>query len=448
MRNYSRPLSRPIICIAATCASALLLARYGGEGIAPSLPFFASCLCLAAAVFCSRRPRLCSGLLLGAVFFLAATDGLVQFQTDRQQAAPQVVTSASLSRLDRALLTLQDWRQAAGSEFREQGISGQAYAVLSAMILGDKSALSSETRNVFSVSGASHILAVSGLHIGILFQLTLLLLGGRRHKALATVLAIPAIWMYTLFIGLPASAVRSASMLTLYSIGWVMQRGGQSIVPLCWAATVMMLLRPAWLWDVGFQLSFASVLSILLLMPGMQRGYRSYTRRIPCAWLRRPAEGVCASVCMSLAALLGTSPLVLHVFHRFSTYAILTNFVAIPGAFAVVYLGVFTLCLHPLPLMQSWMAGILDGSIRCLASLLGSLASLPGASVEGVETNIPQLCFLYGSIVAGVLAIRKLHQSRSHQRHLSALHRDCISRVNQISPQDCSPGHCPHTLSS
>lgn len=115
------------------------------------------------------------------------------------------------------------------------------------MALGDKSALDSNTRNSYSISGASHILAVSGLHIGIIFQLFIFLLGGRKYSVYTIILSLISIWTYVFLIGLPASAVRAAIMLSAYSLSLAFHRTGLPLNILASAYIFMLFISPLYL---------------------------------------------------------------------------------------------------------------------------------------------------------------------------------------------------------
>lgn len=127
------------------------------------------------------------------------------------------MTYQSLSPIDRTILASRSFRQQLEQQLHTYHIDGQDFAVISAMAMGDKGSLDRETKESFSISGTSHILAVSGLHIGIIFQLFVILLGGKRRSRPTIALSLVAVWAYVVFIGFPPSAVRSASMLSIYS---------------------------------------------------------------------------------------------------------------------------------------------------------------------------------------------------------------------------------------
>ena len=142
--------------------------------------------------------------------------------------------------------------------------NGTAYAVLAAMTLGDKSALTKELRETYAVTGASHILALSGLHLGIIYLLLSRLTLQRRRYWLSQVVVIVSIWAFVFLTGLSTSIIRSATMISIYALFSVAGRHRSPVNLLCFTAILMLLVSPSALYDIGFQLSFSAVLSILL----------------------------------------------------------------------------------------------------------------------------------------------------------------------------------------
>ena len=155
--------------------------------------------------------------------------------------------------------------------YRQLGAEPEQYAVLAAMTLGDKSAMTKELREVYAVSGASHVLALSGLHLGIIYMLLSLLVVSRRFRAVTQVLIVLSIWAFALLVGLPASVVRSALMISTYALLSLFGRGRMSVNALSLAAFCILLVSPDSLFDVGFQLSFLAMLAILLLQPVFEK---------------------------------------------------------------------------------------------------------------------------------------------------------------------------------
>ena len=284
----------------------------------------------------------------------------------------------------------------------------QRYAVIAAMTLGDKSYLSRQTRDLFNLSGGAHVLALSGLHLGIIYAvLTLLLPLGRRRKWLSQALILTAIWTYTLIVGMGASVVRAAAMLSVLSVGMVLSRGRASLNTLSLAVIVMLSADPMSLWDVGFQLSFMAVLGILLF-------YRFLFGLVPVRHrLTRTLWGMTA---VSLTAQVGTAPLVMYYFGRFACYFLLTNTIVVPAATIIVYGAVVMLLTMPVPVVGKAVAAVLIAVAGVMNRTLALIASLPCASIEGISVSPVQVAGMYILIAAAAIFVFYFDRIKSVKR--------------------------------
>ena len=318
------------------------------------------------------------------------------------------VSTAPLSRFERVRLRALKLRQTFLERYRLFGLDSEQYAVVAAMTLGDKSHLSKTLKEHYSISGASHVLALSGLHLGIVYAFLTLLLGGlRKWKWLSQALILTAIWVYVVIVGMPASAIRSATMLSVYSVCIVLGRQGASINTLAFAALMMLVVNPLNLWDIGFQMSFMAVASILIY-------YRTIYHALPLQ--NAIARWLWGLTAISLSAQIGTAPLVAYYFGRFSCYFILTNFVVIPAATLILYEAVLMLLTTPLPVVQEaivtgivYISGLLNTS-------LDRLSALPGASIEHIHINTWQLMLAYVTIVSLSVLGHYIRQARRQEK--------------------------------
>lgn len=343
------------------------------------------------------------------IFCIGGT--LTAHKIDENHAPCRYVAKTELSLLDRARLNITDKRQSIEKQIQHLCITDQDLAVVSAMVLGDKSALSQETKESYSRSGASHILAVSGLHIGIIFQLFIILLGGKRHRKINIGLSTTAVWMYVVFIGMPASAVRSAVMISCYGFVEISYRRGSPINTLAFAYVLMLLINPLSLFDISFQMSFLAVFSILLVFPPLYKVY------VPAHRISRWVWGL---LCVSLAAQLGTIPLIAYYFGRISCYSLLTSLIAIPAATAILYLCAMMLVISliaTLPILHTFALPILQITAKVLVSITQAAntafeltARMPGASIENIHISLPQLLLIYLILVLGYLLYRRTHK--------------------------------------
>ena len=155
--------------------------------------------------------------------------------------------SHRFSRVERTRLRCLQWRQQLLARYEAQGLEGEQYAVVAAM--------------------AAHVLALSGLHLGIIYTLLSLLVVGRRWQMLSQLVCILGIWAFAFLVGLSASVVRSAIMLTVYALLSLGHRDKMSLNTLAFTAILMLVVNPRSLFDISFQLSFMAVASILLWLP-------------------------------------------------------------------------------------------------------------------------------------------------------------------------------------
>ena len=224
----------------------------------------------------------------------------------------------------------------------------EARAVLEALVLGDRSGLEEETRRRFARTGLMHLLAVSGLHVllvgmvlyGLLRPVLLRLrLGWKAMELTRAAATMTLLLLYMMLAGANASVVRAVIMAGLFIGGTVLQRSSHPLNTLGVAAVILLLARPGHLFGAGFQLSFAAVAAIVTLHPLIYE-------RMPEAWLAKPLRrSLLTTVTVSLAATLGTMPVLLYHFGQASLAGLLLNLAAIPLTALTLASGLMALCL-------------------------------------------------------------------------------------------------------
>ena len=272
-------------------------------------------------------------------------------------------------------------------------LSESAYAVVAAMTLGDRTALTRELRDTYSAAGVSHVLALSGLHLGIVYGFLSFLFMRRRARALGQTLVIVAIWSYVFMVGMPSSVVRSATMLTVFSFVSLLRRRNVSVNTLSLAAVVLLVANPLSLWDAGFQMSFMAVLGIVIAS-GRFYGV-THSRFVASHWL---VGWVWSMVMVSVSAQIMVLPLMLHYFGRFPCLFLVSNFVAVPLSTFIVYGGLLLVATLPLPAVNGLVAVAVERLVEWLNGSLGWIASLPYSSVDNIEFGIVQVVLCYVAI--------------------------------------------------
>lgn len=239
----------------------------------------------------------------------------------------------------------------------------ESLRLLWAMGLGWRTALTDEVAEPFMRSGTMHLFAISGLHVALIagILVTSLRVVGVPRAACAW-LVLPALWFYTAATGWQASAVRAAIMMSVVVGGWSLRRPGDLLNSLAAAAFLILLWEPHQLFTASFQLSFCVVLSIGLLLPPLARARQRVFQPDPFLppelrprwqrWLEWPVRLVTTSVAISLAAWLGSLPLVAYYFHLLTPVCLAANLVVTQlGALAL------TSCLGSL-FCGDWLAGV------------------------------------------------------------------------------------------
>ena len=312
-----------------------------------------------------------------------------------------------LSRLEHSKTYFLEQRAKLLDRLSDHGVDGSAYAVVAAMALGDKSQLTKELKDTYAVTGASHILALSGLHLGIIYTLLSLLLSWRRWEVVSQIVIIVCIWQYVFLVGMATSVVRSAVMLTVYALLSLGHRDKMSVNTLAFAAIVMLLFNPRSLFDIGFQLSFMAVLSILLFVPLMENRHATWAppTEQPYYW-RKAISGLANCLRVSVAAQLGVAPLLAYYFGRFSTYFLVTNLIVLPAAYLILY-GSLLMLLVPWPPLSNSVIGIVD----LLNNLLTRINRWPLASIEGLHPSVFQVLLCY-AIIACLFLMLIIWQGR------------------------------------
>lgn len=318
--------------------------------------------------------------------------------------APMAVGKDGMTFMQRLRLNALLVREQLIGVLERCGMDDGARRVVTAMTLGDKTELGNDVKDDYSVSGASHLLALSGLHLGVIYLvLSFLLVRYPWKSVFGQAVAVAAIWFYVLLVGMPSSVVRAAVVITIYTTVLIMGRSRLPYNALAFTATCMLLINPWCLWDVGFQMSFVAVLSILII-------FRPVYKIVPAKWLEQHGvvDRVWSLTVLSFAAQVGVAPLVLFYFGRFSCYFLLANYVAVPLATLVIYLTLALLLTSFLP----FVPGLLGTVVSWLASLMNKalalIASWPGASIDNVHIGLVQLVLIYLFLGCMYVAVGKL----------------------------------------
>jgi len=282
--------------------------------------------------------------------------------------------------------------------YRENYISDEKFAILAALTLGYKDALDPETKKVYTSVGAMHVLAVSGLHVGILFVVIHFLTGFLRRSSSGRVvfifLSINLLWIYALITGLSPSVLRATVMFGFLVIGQNLRRPVNSYNTLALSAFLLLFFDPNLIFEAGFQLSYAAVIGIVFFLPRLNSLLPVKNRIFRWAW---------KLFAVSVAAQLATFPLVLYYFHQFPTYFWISGFIVIPGAFILICLGIGIVVSSPVPVLSSLLARIASGIVDATILLLGKIQKLPLSVIRDIRISEMQCVLLLLALVLFML---------------------------------------------
>lgn len=276
------------------------------------------------------------------------------------------------------------------SIFKAHNFTGNELAVVSALTLGYKNYLDPEIKQAFSDTGAMHVLAVSGLHVGaILGVLIFIFRPFERNKKIQLIkvfVIIFSLWAFAFVSGLSPSVRRAALMFTFVAIGNYYKRSG-SIYNSLWAsASLLLLYAPSIFFDVGFQLSYLAVFSIVALQPVIYKSLYVKNKILNYFW---------ELTSVSIAAQIGTMPLGILYFNQFPTYFIFTNLVIIPVAFIIIYLTIILFSINYIPILASSIAWLLNKNVFLLNYWVYLIQSLPQSTLQGLEMNLFEIILFY-----------------------------------------------------
>lgn len=279
----------------------------------------------------------------------------------------------------------------------------QAVALLKAVCLGDRSRLTEPLRAAYSGAGGMHLLAVSGLHVGLIWwvmqHLFSILVRMTRSELSRVIPTLFLLWFYAYTTGMSSSVTRSVTMFTLFTVGRLLHQSKHPVHTLLVAAFLMTVAMPGRLRDVGFQLSYSAVLGILTLFPLL--------RTLPGKQIRcRLLRWVWEASAVSLAAQVTTAPLVIYYFQHYPVYALLTNLVAIPMMGGLMALFVISVPFFLLGWMEGFWSHVLTLLAAGLNHLMEVVSDIPGALLPVAGTDrIMLLCWI-GILLLAILSLK------------------------------------------
>ncbi|MBQ9223297.1 MAG: ComEC/Rec2 family competence protein [Prevotella sp.] len=404
MKTNGKWQTIPLLKVALFLITGMLISAYLLRFIVIEILFILFALAFILTVLSYRRRVLQSVLLsVTIILFGAVRMGIVQ--TEHADAYTQSSGVSCFQATSQRILLL---RERLLFQYEEYDFSEEQLTLIYAITLGDKSLLTKEIRNGFSISGSSHVLALSGLHAGIVFTLFYLLFRClfffiqryQSRESMTLLCTLPSIWFFALLTGSSPSVIRATVMLSVYSLARLLSREGVSLNVLSFAAIIMLVINPLDLYDIGFQLSFLAVFAILVVYKKCVNIFQNISNPI-IKWMWQ-------MFVLSSAAQLGTAPLAAFYFHQFSLMYFLSNMIIIPCVTLFLYLSIFFLLFSLCPLLQGCIAVTMKWTLSVMQGYNDWCASLPHPVIKDIHWTVGQLLAVYGLIISVFLIIRFL----------------------------------------
>ncbi|MBP7509314.1 MAG: ComEC family competence protein [Prolixibacteraceae bacterium] len=284
--------------------------------------------------------------------------------------------------------------------YKKAGISGDEFNVLAALTLGESTFISNDIKNSYIASGTMHVLAVSGLHVAIIYLIIAFLLKplnkNKNTRLLKIVIIICFLWFYGLLSGLSPSVMRSCAMFSFIVIGENLNRQTDTYNTLAASALTLILINPLILFDVGFQLSYFAVISIIFFQPRFADLITTKNKVV---------RYIFDLFIVSIVAQIGTTPLSIYYFHQFPTYFLISNFLTVPVSGIVLYIAFAFFFLYPIPYLSNLLAIIMKLSVRFMNLSVKMIEELPGSVIEKIWISDASFILIYVLIIASTCFI-------------------------------------------
>lgn len=274
--------------------------------------------------------------------------------------------------------------------FAEMGLSGDEYSIITAILLGNDETMNPALKSSYAAAGVSHILCVSGMHVGIIFMILDFLLKPMEYndktRFLKTIILMLFIWAYACITGLSPSVMRAATMFTFVSIGGLLRRNTNIFHSLYASLFILLIINPLLLFELGFQLSYLAVFGIVLFQKMIVGIWSPKNKIVSYFW---------NLISVSVAAQISTFPLSIYYFGQFPNYFLLANMSVIALSFIVVVSGVVLLCVSFIPYISTAIAWLLTKEIQLMNLIITFIEQLPGSVTENISISFLQMILFY-----------------------------------------------------
>lgn len=273
--------------------------------------------------------------------------------------------------------------------------SDKELGVAEALLIGYRTDLDKDLVQAYSNTGVVHIIAISGLHLGMIYGLLAMIFSYfkkyRITKFIRPIIILGVLWMFTLVAGAAPSIMRSAVMFSFIVLGEILNRRTNMYNTLAASAFCMLVANPFTLWDVGFLLSYAAVISIVTFMMPVYK-LLNFRNKIP--------DKIWSLTSVTISAQVLTIPIVIFYFHQFPNLFLITNLLVVPLSGFILYGEILLLILSPFAIVAGWAGNIINAMIAAMNFFIERINYLPFAVWNDLQINVLQTWLLYGIIIS------------------------------------------------
>ncbi|MEJ7588643.1 MAG: ComEC/Rec2 family competence protein [Ferruginibacter sp.] len=266
--------------------------------------------------------------------------------------------------------------------------------IAEALLIGYTLDLDKDLVQAYSNTGVVHIIAISGMHLALIYFLLVQVFKKipilNRSGLLQVVLILTCLWIFALLTGASASVLRAAVMFSFITIGANFKKRSSIYNSLAAAAFLMLCYNPYFLWDVGFQLSYLAVISIIVFQQPVYNWWYIKNK-----W----AEKIWKLAAVSLSAQILTFPVCIYYFHQFPNFFLFTNIIAIPLSGIILYTEIGLIGFSWIPIAHTLGGKLVAWLISLMNQTVLWVNKLPFSVSDGIPSTVLSTCLLYGVVI-------------------------------------------------
>jgi len=313
-------------------------------------------------------------------------------------------------------------RQTINHRLNSYNFKAEELAIINALILGQRQDMDREMYTEYANAGAIHILAVSGLHVGIILMMLNLVLKPieniKQGKAIKVIIILVLLWSFAIIAGLSASVTRAVTMFSIVAIAMHLKRPTNIYNTLSISMFILLLVNPMFLFDVGFQMSYLAVFAIVSLQPLLYKLWLPKWKITDYFW---------QITTVTMAAQLGVAPISLFYFHQFPGLFFISNLAIIPFLGLILGFGILVILLSLLNILPDTIANIYGSIINAMNYVVSWVSKQEGFIIKDISFDISHVISIYLLLLASVLVLRKFHFKRLLLLLISILFLQCIA---------------------